>query len=429
MLRAGQTIAICVLALLTLGVVMVNSAGMAVSPIGAEVDAEGITPRSIIFSRSTVYMVVACGAFAAAAFSPVRRLTGRQWTVDNGQWKVDNRNEPGIPSGCPLSTVHCPLSPERGLAVAGVVTLGLVAILGLVYVPGLGREVNASSRWIALPIAGGLSVQPSEIAKWGLIGLMAWLAAQRAALMPRFCLGLAPALLLTGIVAGLVVIEDLGTGVLIAAAASVVLLAGGARLLHFAIIVPFGLLGIVGAIVVSPYRVRRLTAFLDPFADPQGAGYHMIQSMAAVAGGEGWGRGLGHGIQKFGYLPEDQTDFLFAIICEELGIAGAALVVGLYACLLITGMVIVRREPAPFLKLLGIGVLATVGLQAIINLAVVTGLGPTKGIALPLLSSGGTGWVLTAAALGLLAAMDRTQPTPADDDEAQPDAEAVPAMP
>jgi len=426
MLRAGQTIAICVLALLTLGVVMVNSAGMAVSPIGAEVDAEGITPRSIIFSRSTVYMVVACGAFAAAAFSPVRRLAGREWTVDNGQWT--SGAAPGVAPTvhCPVSTVHCP--PGRGLAAAGLVAFGLVCVLGLVYVPGLGREVNASSRWIALPIAGGLSVQPSEIAKWGLIGLMAWLAAQRAALMPRFCLGLAPALLLTGIVAGLVVIEDLGTGVLIAAAASVVLLAGGARLLHFAIIVPFGLLGIVGAIVVSPYRVRRLTAFLDPFADPQGAGYHMIQSMAAVAGGEGWGRGLGHGIQKFGYLPEDQTDFLFAIICEELGIAGAALVVGLYACLLITGMVIVRREPAPFLKLLGIGVLATVGLQAIINLAVVTGLGPTKGIALPLLSSGGTGWVLTAAALGLLAAMDRTQPVATEGDE-EPDPKIVPSMP
>ncbi len=409
MLRAGQTIAICVLALLTLGVVMVNSAGMAVSPIGAEVDADGITPRSIILSRSTVYMLVACGAFAAAAFAPVRRFVGPSDVL------------------CPRSTAHCP--PDRGLVAAGLVTLGLVCVLGLVYVPGLGREVNASSRWIALPIAGGLSVQPSEIAKWGLIGLMAWLATQRAALMPRFWFGLFPALVLTGVVAGLVVLEDLGTGVLIAAAASVVLLAGGARLLHFACFVPVGLLCIAGAIVVSPYRVRRLTAFLDPFADPQGSGYHMIQSMAAVAGGQGWGRGLGHGIQKFGYLPEDQTDFLFAIICEELGIAGAALVVGLYACLLVTGVVIVRRERSPFLKLLGIGVLATVGLQAIINLAVVTGLGPTKGIALPLLSSGGTGWVLTAAALGLLAAMDRTQPVPAADDEEQADAEAVPSMP
>jgi cell division protein FtsW len=136
----------------------------------------------------------------------------------------------------------------------------------------------------------------------------------------------------------------------------------------------------------------------------------MIQSLRAIAEGEGTGRGLGWSVQKFNYLPEDKTDFIFAIICEELGIGGAAVVVGLFLALLWSCHAIIRREREPLLRLLGLGVLTTVGLQAIINLAVVTGLAPTKGIALPLLSSGGTGWMMTAFSLGLVVAIERSQP-------------------
>jgi cell division protein FtsW len=170
---------------------------------------------------------------------------------------------------------------------------------------------------------------------------------------------------------------------------------------------PIAAAGVVYAILTSEYRVKRILAFIDPYADPQGIGYHTIQSLVAVAGGEGFGRGLGHGLQKFGYLPEDRTDFLFAIICEELGIAGAGLVITLFLTLLFAGITIAARERSPMLRLFTLGVIATVCLQAIINLAVVTGLAPTKGIALPLLSSGGTGWILTAFSLGLLIAIDR----------------------
>ena len=158
--------------------------------------------------------------------------------------------------------------------------------------------------------------------------------------------------------------------------------------------------------MANPYRLERIKSFLDPYQDPEGKGYHMIQSMLAVSGGQIHGRGLGHGLQKFGYLPEDQTDLLFAIICEELGVFGAAIVVFLYAALIWAALSIIRKQTNPVLKLVAIGITATVGLQALINMAVVTGLGPTKGIALPLLSSGGTGWILTAACLGLLINMD-----------------------
>jgi len=166
-------------------------------------------------------------------------------------------------------------------------------------------------------------------------------------------------------------------------------------------------LALAGLILANPYRMERVTAFLDPYADPQGAGYHMIQSMAAIAGGAGAGRGLGHGLQKFGYLPEDRTDFVFAVIGEELGIAGAGMVIALYVILVWACLAIVRAERRPALQLVGLGIAATVGLQALMNLVVVTGLAPTKGIALPLVSAGGTGWLLTSAALGLLVAMDR----------------------
>jgi cell division protein FtsW len=244
--------------------------------------------------------------------------------------------------------------------------------------------------------------------------------------MPRFWRGLAPGLIAAGVVAGAVAKDDLGTGVLIAAVACIVLLAAGARLLHFLMFIPPAAAALVALVVASPYRFVRIETFVNPYLQPQKAGYHMIQSMLAIAGGEGTGRGLGYGLQKFGYLPEDTTDFLFSIICEELGIAGAALVMGLYAILLWAGLAIVRQQRVLVLKLIGTGVLATIGLQALINLAVVTGLGPTKGIALPLISFGGTGWILTAASLGLLAAMDPTAEE-STSDAPSPGAQALPA--
>jgi cell division protein FtsW len=220
-----------------------------------------------------------------------------------------------------------------------------------------------------------------------------------------------------GVVCIAVVAADLGTGFLIFSAGCVLLIAAGARLWHFLAFVPVGLVGLLAAIMMSPYRVARITAFLDPYADPKGTGYHMIQSMMAVMNGEGFGRGLGFGIQKFGYLPEDQTDFIFAIICEELGIGGALVIASLFAALIWFGVGIVRREKDVFLQLVALGIITTVAIQALINLAVVTGLGPTKGIALPLVSNGGTGWLLTSMSLGLLMAIDRTQDQPLEEPE------------
>jgi cell division protein FtsW len=386
MLRPGGVIVCCAFALLMVGVVMVNSAGMDVGPLGGRAE---VTPQSILLSRSGVYMALAMLAMGIVAFLPVRRFAE------------------GIST--PPASLPDPRRDGLGGLALGAILI-LTALLA-VYVPGLSRDVNGSHRWVEvnLPAVGTLSIQPSEIAKWSLIGLVAWFVARRGPWMRSLTWGLLPVSLASGLVILVILKEDLGTAALVSCACACILFAGGARLWHMLLPVPVAAAALAGAIALAPYRLQRLTTFLDPYADPQGAGYHMIQSMATVAGGGGWGRGIGNGLQKFGYLPEDQTDFLLAIICEELGIFGAALVAVLYITMLVAGASVVRRESMLMLKLLGLGILVTLGVQAIINMAVVTGWAPTKGIPLPLVSSGGTGWILTSASLGLLVAMDRTQ--------------------
>ncbi|MCC6971437.1 MAG: cell division protein FtsW [Phycisphaerales bacterium] len=408
MLRPGQVVALCVIALLTVGVVMVNSAGMTVL-------AEGVSPRALLLSRATIYMVLAVAAMFAASRLPLRRLAGYFGEPDPALAR------PGAPLFSGLSFLISP-------------AVLFVVLLGLVYAPVIGKEVNGANRWIRLPVPGlgdALSVQPSEIVKWGMIGAIAWYCCRRAPVLSQFWRGLFPALAFTGAMAIFIVVEDLGTGVLVVAGSCVILLAAGARFWHFMMFVPLGLAGLGLAIFKSPYRVQRVLAFMNPYGDAEGSGYHMIQSMAAVAGGEVFGRGLGHGQQKFGYLPEDETDFLFAIVCEELGVAGAAAVIGVLLLLIWTGLGIVKRERDSFLRLMGLGIIATVGIQAIINLAVVTGMAPTKGIALPLVSRGGSGWILTAFSLGLLWAIDRTQSRSllAGDEEGVIETPSVPPTP
>ena len=426
MLRSFQVVALCVLALLSIGVVMVNSASMEIAPTtsatkSAEEVGPGIEPAPVIQdvprgaagtaasqtpaarelsvaqlirSPHAIFMVIALLAMAVAAYLPVRQLAERLAPSDSipqGEDAAQNRR-----SGLVVLVLGCGL---------------LLAVLGLVYLAGLGKSAKGAERWlrIPMPVIGQLSVQPSEIAKWTLLGLVAWYATKRASILPLFWKGLIPALICVGAVAGLIVKEDLGTGALIGAAAALVLVAGGAKVWHLVVLSPLALGAVTAAIATSSYRVKRITAFLEPYADPQETGYHPIQSMGAISSGGLMGRGLGNGIQKFGYLPEDTNDFIFAIICEELGAPGALMVIAIFVCMLWAAYTIVAREHNRLLKLFALGVVATVGLQALINLAVVTAMAPTKGIALPLVSSGGTGWTLTAFSLGLLIAIGRTQ--------------------
>lgn len=389
MIRAGHVIALCVISLLTIGVVMVNSAVMSVSTVGLNApSAPALTADAIIFSRQTLYMVLAVGAMAVGAALPVRRMLH------------------ALPG--PYSTNE----PTGGLKLLGLVGGALVLICALVYMPGIGAEINGAHRWLRLPVPGvgdALSVQPSEIAKWALIPVIAWYCWARASVLGEFIRGLVPVLFVVGGVSGFIILEDLGTGALIGGLACLLLIAGGAKIWHFVLCVPLGVLALGAAIMTSDYRRKRILAFIDPYEDPRGIGYHTVQSLVSVANGKGFGRGLGHGLNKFGYLPEDKNDFIFAVICEELGIAGATLVCALFAMLVCAGIVVARRERNSILRLIALGIPTMVGCQAIFNLAVVTGLAPNKGIALPLLSAGGTGWILTGLSLGIVIAIDRTR--------------------
>jgi len=371
MLRAGHGLILITIALLTLGVIMVNSAGLTV---GAE---STLTLQSLLLGKHTLLAVGAVLALLVAAVIPIDEITR-------------------------LRGVNSPIPYIIGLS---------MALLIAVRIPGIGREVNGAWRWIHF---GPVNFQPSELAKWGMVIVLGWYGAKHAHRLGRFFTGLVPALALLGLICALIATEDLGTAVLIFLVGIAMLLAAGARFWQVALLLPLGALGATAAVLQSPYRLERLRAFLDPYQDPQGIGYHMIQSMAAVAHGGLPGRGLGNGIHKFGYLPEDTNDFLFAIICEELGIVGAAGVIMLIASLLLCASSILRRATQPLHKLIAFGVMLTIGFQALINLMVVTGLGPTKGIALPLVSAGGTGWILTAFSIGLLISIDRQLSRAAD---------------
>jgi cell division protein FtsW len=199
-----------------------------------------------------------------------------------------------------------------------------------------------------------------------------------------------------------VVIEDFGTAALIGLCAFVLCLAAGMKIWHLALLIPPAGAAAVWFIQHRSYRMSRLMAFMDPFASPQREGYHMVQSLLSFSTGGLFGTGLGRGVQKLGYLPEDTTDFIFAVICEELGIFGAMLVIALYLGIIHVAWQAVRSARDGFGQLLAFGIGAMIGLQALINIAVATVSVPPKGMSLPLVSAGGSGLVITSAALGLL---------------------------
>jgi cell division protein FtsW len=380
MLRSSHILMLTVVALLGIAVIMVHSAGMTID--------KPLDPRAMLLSQTALHAALAVAAMILASRINVREL-----------FRVHGLNNP----------------------LFWIIGLSFI-LVSLTFIPGVGKNVNGASRWLPLgPASWGLpAFQPSELVKWVMVLAIAWWCSRRRGVMHRFGYGLVPPLVLVGVGCGLIVIEDLGTAALVGLVAGFLLLAGGARPWQLGLTIPPAAAAVVFAIAHSPYRMARLTAFLNPWADPQGNGYHPIQSMLAIAQGGLTGRGLGNGIQKFGYLPEDTTDFIFAIICEETGIAGAAMVIALYLVLLWIGLSIVKDCKDTFGRLVGLGVLLTVGLQALINIAVVTVVVPTKGIALPLISSGGTGWIMTAFALGLVAALDNANYL-----EGQPDSPAL----
>jgi len=301
-----------------------------------------------------------------------------------------------------MRTDHRLLSDQR--VVIALVLISLL-LLAATLVPGVGKMVNGSRRWVRL---GMVSFQPAELAKFALVVYMSYYIAKKGERLRDFTNGLAPAYVVTGVFFGVAMLQpDFGSAVTLAAVACIMLFAGGANVLHLGATAAAALPFLYFAVAHSAYRARRIFAFLDPWADARGAGHQIIQSFLAFGSGGVFGRGLGEGRQKLLFLPERHSDFIYAVIGEELGLIGALFVLALFLVILWRGVRIARSAGDPFSRLLALGITLLVCFQGMINMAVVTGLLPTKGIALPLVSYGGSSLVVTLASLGVLLNISR----------------------
>ncbi len=283
------------------------------------------------------------------------------------------------------------------------VVVALIA-LGLVLIPQIGVAVNGSRRWLG---AGPLRFQPSELAKLAVLLFSAELLARRGSRMAESHLTLRPVLAVTALLAGLVVIQDLGTAIVIVGTVLGVLWMAGAPAIQLAgVSIGFGAAGAAFALY-EPYRRARFTVFLDPWQDVQGNGWQTIQSLVGVASGGILGVGLGASRAKWGFLPFAHTDFIFAVIAEELGLMGAMAVVAMFFTFGFLGLRVAARAPDRFGSLLAGGVTLWILSQALVNICGVLGLLPVTGVPLPFISAGGSSLVVTMAATGMLLSVAR----------------------
>lgn len=278
-------------------------------------------------------------------------------------------------------------------------------LLVMVLIPGIGVVRGGARSWLGISSFG---IQPSEFMKMGMILFLAkWLSREDYDIT-SFMRGLLPPLALIGSAFALIMLQpDLGTGTVMVGAALMMVFTAGARMKHLLGLAAVGAVGFAGLIAAAPYRLQRITAFLDPWSDPLGAGYQIIQSLYAIGPGGLGGLGLGMSRQKFSYVPEPQTDFIFSILAEELGFIGGLAVLGLFLVLVWRGMRVAMSLPDRFGAYLAVGIVCMVAVQVVINIGVVIGLMPVTGITLPLISYGGSSLTLMLTALGILLNLSR----------------------
>ncbi len=297
-------------------------------------------------------------------------------------------------------------SPVLRVRMSRVLFVIATLLLAAALIPGLANPHRGSHRWLGLsPLGLAIGFQPSELAKLALVVLLASLLGDRDANPRSFFRAFMPAMGAIAICVALVGKENFGTAVLLAVVAVGVLFMAGCRLHHLLLIGAIGVAGLTVLLYAAPYRLARIAAFRDFWGDPQGAGYQPLQSLVTIASGGWFGAGLGSGIQKYGYLPESHTDFVFAVVCEELGIFGGGLVIGLFCAFVWVGLRTMLAAATPFERLLAFGLAFVVAVQAAMNIAVVTVMTPTTGVPLPMLSAGGSGMFMTCAMVGVLAAV------------------------
>ncbi len=273
-------------------------------------------------------------------------------------------------------------------------------LLILVLIPGIGKIRNGSRSWFGI---GPLGIQPSEFAKIGLIIFTSKYLSNSNKFLKNYKKGVFPILGITLLFFGLIMLQpDLGTGVILVMSIISLLFIAGVNMKFFFGMGILGIVGIVILILIAPYRMDRITSFLDPWSDALGTGFQIIQSLYAIGPGGLLGTGFLHSIQKHFYLPEPQTDFIFSIIAEEFGVVGAFIVTGLFATILWRGIKVATNTKDAFSKYLAFGMTFQIIFQALMNLMVVIGMIPVTGVTLPFLSYGGSSLLVSMASIGII---------------------------
>ena len=338
------------------GLVMVFSA----SGVMAE---NKFTNSTYYLQRQIVWMLLGFGVLLIGSL------------IDYGQWK---RWIPMVVGGC---------------------------VVGLLLVLAVGPQINGARRWLAL---GFFSIQPTEMAKLAVVLYLAAFLSNPHRRVTDLQRGFLPPVAMVGMICGLIVVEpDLGSTIVISLVFVGMMYLAGARVRHLAYLGLPMLMGVLSLIWMSPERWERMTTFMNPFADRQGAGYQLVQSILALENGGLFGVGLGQGKQKLLFLPEGHTDFVLALVGEELGLIGTAGLLGLFAILVCKGFRVAALAPDLFGRYLALGITMLLGIQALINAGVVSGLLPTKGLTLPLVSYGGSSLLVTMLAIGILLSVAR----------------------
>ncbi len=276
-----------------------------------------------------------------------------------------------------------------------------LCLLVLLFVPGIGHKVGGATRWLPLP--GGFSFQPSELVKFSLVIFMAYSISKKGSDMETFSKGFLPHLLITGLFMLLIVLQpDLGTAIIIGCWLMLLLFVGGVKSWQLFSLMTFSSLIVWQLILRVDYRMQRWLAFLNPWDDPLGIGFQITHSFMAFGSGGLFGSGLGNGKQKLFYLPEPHTDFALSIAGEELGFLGVAVIIILFGMLIMRGIKVALNARDLYSSYLAFGLICLIGLQATINMGVVMGLLPTKGLTLPFISYGGSSLLFNFISIGIL---------------------------
>jgi cell division protein FtsW len=360
-----------------------------------------LTSRSFMFDPMMVAAVIALGALGTVMVCSASISLADQQSGQPLYYLVRHLGALGI--GCLGGLVMIVVPSELWYRLDWALLIVALALLAAVLVPGFGHAVNGSARWITM---GPLRLQASEPARLLLQLYLASYVVRHHRELASSLAGFVKPLLVVGAAAALLLMEpDFGAAVVLTATSFGILFVGGARLRDFLLSALVAGAGLGVLAFSSPYRLARLTTFLDPWADPYASGFQLTQSLIAIGRGDWFGVGLGGSVQKLFYLPEAHTDFVFAVLTEELGFVGASAVIVLFAILVYRALALGRKAllaGRPFQGLVSTGIGLALGLEAFINIGVNTGLLPTKGLTLPLLSYGRSSTVVTLMSLGLL---------------------------